>query len=101
MQEPAAFEYVRRNVLRGLRNDGKAREHRIAVVSVAIHRISSVGHFLPYRARDEFVLRFEGPIAIASGMPAMNALHFLKKQDVGGQTMQPVAQLVDHHAAQW
>src|SRR5438128_12300739 len=98
MQEPATFEHMRRNVLRGLRNDGKAREHRIAVVSVAIYRVSSVRYFLPHRVGNEFVLWLERPIAVAPRMPAMDSLDLLQKQDVGGQTMQLVAQLVDHHA---
>ena len=55
--------------------------------------------FVPDRVGDELVLRLAGPIAIAEGVATVHTLHLLQEQDVGRETLQPVAQLVDHHAA--
>src|SRR5205814_5003859 len=71
---------------------------RVAVMAVARCRIPAVCHFVPDLVGDELVLRLERPVAVATGVAAVNALHFLEKKDIGGETAQPVAKLVDHHA---
>src|SRR5438132_6164835 len=98
VQQTAAFKGVRRDVLVSLGDDGESRQHRITVVAMAIDRVLAVGYLLPHRPSDEFVLRLERPIAISPGVPAMNALHLLQKQDVRGKAMQLVPQLMNHHA---
>ena len=54
---------------------------------------------MPHRIGDELVLRLARPVAVTPGVAAVDALHFLQEQNVGRQAVQPVAQLVDHHAA--
>ena len=43
VQQPAALERVRRDVLVLLRDDRKARQHRVAVVAVPVDRVLAVG----------------------------------------------------------
>ena len=45
------------------------------------------------------VLADVGPGQVAAGIALVLALHLLQEQDVGGEPVQAVAQLVDHHAA--
>ncbi len=50
------------------------------------------------RVGDEFVLRLAGPVAVTHGVAAVRALDLLQEHDVGREAVQPLAQLVDHHA---
>jgi hypothetical protein len=63
------------------------------------HRVLAVSNFLPDRVGDELVLRLDRPVDVPRRVPAVDAHDFLQQQDVGGETMQPLPQLVDHHAA--
>ena len=95
VQQAAALERVRRYVLVGLLDDRKAREHRVAVVPMPGDRVATVGDLAPDLVRDEFVLRFQRPVAISARVPAVHALHFLEEHHVGIQPMQLVAHFVD------
>ena len=87
---PRLSNGVRGNVLVGLGDDGKPRQHRVAVMPVAGSRIPAVRHFVPHRIGDELVLRLQRPVAVTAGVAAVNALHFLQEQDVGGHPAQLV-----------
>ena len=56
MQHPAAFERVRGDVLIGLGDDGKTRQHRIAMMALVINGVAPIGDFMPDRVGDELVL---------------------------------------------
>ncbi len=78
---------------------GKRDSTRVAVMAVPRDRVPAVGDFVPHRVGDEFVLRHQRPVAVAARVPAMDTLHLLEEQDIGGHAVQLFAQLVDDHGA--
>ena len=68
-------------------------------MAVVRHRVLAVGDFVPDGVGDELVLRLDRPVDVPRRVPAVDAHDFLQQQDVGGEAVQPLAQLVDHHAA--
>ena len=98
MQQPAVLEHVRRNVLVLLRDDRKARQDGVAVMPLAIDGVAAIGHLLPHGVRDEFVLRLARPVDVAAGVAVVGALHLLQEQDVDGQPVQLLLDLMDDHA---
>ena len=97
VQHAAALERVGGDVLVLLRDDRIARQHRVAVVAVAVDRIAAVRHLAPHRVGDELVLRFARPVEVAPGVAVVDALHLLQEQDVRRQAVQLFVELVDHH----
>jgi len=97
VKKSSAFEHVRRNILVFLSDDRKPRQHRIAVMAVAVHGVLSVRDLAPHRVGDELVLRLAGPLVVAIRVPLVDAEHFLQEKDVGRQTVQPLLHLVDDH----
>ena len=98
MQQPAAFEQMRRDILVFLRDDREARQDRVTVMTLAVHGVAPVGHFMPHRVGNEFVLRLARPVAITAGIALMRALDLLQEQDVSGQAVQLFLELMDDHA---
>ena len=97
MKQSALLEHMRRDVLRFLADDRKAREHGVAMVPVRIDRVLAVRDLTPHRVGDEFVLRLAGPFDVAISVSLVRAEHLLKKQDVGRQPVQALFHLVDDH----
>ncbi len=98
MQQPSAFERVRGDVEVLLGDDRKSRQHRVAVMAVVRDRVLPVRDLPPHLVGDELVLRLDRPVLVPRRVSAVDADDLLQKHDVGGQTAQPVAQLVDHHS---
>jgi len=78
MQDAAALQPVEADVMIAFRDDGEAGQHRVAMVSVAVDRISSVSR-VQYAAREEFVLWRCRPIGVAVGVLEMLPLNFLQE----------------------
>src|SRR5688572_3957742 len=98
VEQAARLEAMGGDVLVVLGDDRVAREHRIAVMPVAIYGILAIRHFLPVAVGDVLVLRLDRPVAITTGVPVVQPLHFLQEDDVRIEAVQAFAKLVDHHA---
>ena len=61
-------------------------------------RIPAIRHFVPHRIGDELMLRHQRPVPVAARMPAVDALHFLQKQNVRCHSAQLFAQFMDDHS---
>lgn len=68
------------------------------MVAMGIRRVAPISG-CPSAMGEEFMLRLNGPVGMAGGVPQMQTLNFLQKGDVGIELVQPLAQFVDHHAA--
>ena len=79
-------------------HDREAAHDRVAVVPVLVARVHAVGGVLPFLSQ-ELVLAPLGPRDMTARMPQMGPLHFLQEHHVGGERMQPLADLVHHQAA--
>ena len=99
MEQAAAFECVRRDVEVLVRDDRESRQHRVAVVAVVRYGILPVRDLVPDRVGDELVLRLHRPVEMPGRVSAVHAHDLLQQQNVGGEAVQPLAQLVDHHPA--
>src|SRR5262249_60481659 len=99
MKQAAALERVRRDVEVVLRDDGEARQSRVAVVPVPVHRGAPVSYFMPQRVGDELVLRLAWPIAMAAFAAAVGTLDFLQEEYIGSEPVQLLPKLVDHDPA--
>ncbi len=97
MQQSPALERVRRDVEVLLGDDRKSRQHRVAVMAVVRDRVLAVSDLPPDLVGDELVLRLDRPVLVPRRVPAVDADDLLQEHDVGGQAVEPVAQLVDHH----
>ena len=75
MQQPAALEAVRRDVLIGLAEDGMAAEDGIAMVTVVVDRIAAIGGLLPALLSQELMLRLRWPARMTPWMSEVQALH--------------------------
>ena len=82
MEQAAALELQMGDVLIVTLQDGKARENRIAMMSMVINHVAAVSR-LPEFLGEELVLRCIRPILVNFSMPEMQPLHLLKKDDVG------------------
>ena len=69
----------------------------LPVMPVPINRVLAVGDLLPDGVGDEFVLRACRPVVMPRRVPRMHPHDFLKEQDVDGEPVQALAQLVDDH----
>jgi hypothetical protein len=97
MQQPSALERMRRDVEVLLGENRVPRQHRVAVMAVMRSRVLAVRDLAPHLVGDEFVLRLDRPVVVPRRMTTVYADDLLQEHDVGGQTVEPVAQLVDHH----
>jgi len=99
MQQAAALQAVRRDVLVLGAQYRVAAEDGVAVVAVVVHGVAPVGVVAPDLVGEKLVLRLLGPVGEARGVAAVLPLHFLQEDDVGVERAQMVAQLVHHHSA--
>src|ERR1700731_4104710 len=81
-----------------MRDDGIARQHRVAVMAMASWRIPAIRHFVPHRIGDELMLRHQWPVPVPAGVPALAAQHFLQKQNVRCHSAQLFPQFMDDHS---
>ena len=105
VQHAALFERMVGYIAIFQAENRKARQQRIAMVTVQIVRIAAVGRLESvlerWRARQKLILRFGRPVLKALGMMLMMPLHLLQKDHVGLQLMQAGAQLMNtRHPAQ-
>ncbi len=102
MQEATALEAMRRYIQIFPAHDGKARQDRIAMIAMVVHRVAavdpSIALILRVYRRKKLVLRGMRPIAMAMRMPVIAARNFLQENYIGIQPAQLVAQRMDHHA---
>src|ERR1700682_3214962 len=61
-------------------------------------RIPAIRHFVTHRIGDELMLWHQRPVPVPARMPAMDALHFLQKQNVRCHSAQLFPQFVDDHS---
>ena len=99
VEQAATLEAVVRHVLVVRAQNREAAENRIAMVAVVIDGVAAVSAGRPDVAGEEFVLRLDRPVRVARGVAKVQALHLLQEDDIHFQLAQPVAQLVNHHAA--
>src|ERR1700676_996899 len=81
-----------------MRDNGIARQHRVAVMAMAGGRLPATRHFVPHSIGDDLMLRHQRPVSVAASMPAMDALHFLQKQNVRCHSAQLFPQFMDDHS---
>ena len=97
MQQAAALEPVHRHVVVVYRLDRIARQNRIAMMPVRIHRIAAIVHFGPQRSGQKAALRFRRPVGEACRVAFVRFLHFLQEHQFGGECMQCVAYVMHDH----
>src|SRR5215471_6817104 len=68
-------------------------------MSLSVDRGAPICNFVPERIGDKLVLRLAGPVTMAALAPTMGSLDLLQEQDVGGQSVQLLLQIVNHHPA--
>ena len=66
-------------------------------MAVVGDRVLAVGDLAPHGVGDEFVLRLGRPVDVPRRVTPVDADDFLQEQDVDGEPVKPLAQLVDHH----
>src|SRR5258706_2330065 len=97
VQEPAALEAVVRDVLVLERQKTVARQDRVAVMTVVVHRVAPID-VLPGVAGEKRMLRLDRRAGEAQGEAPVQALHFLQEHEIRIEQLQALAQLMDHHA---
>ena len=98
VQQAATLEAVHRHVVVGCRLDREARQDRIAMVAMFIHRIARVMHLGPVRAREVRALLLLRPVGKAFGVPRVAALHFLQEHDIRLQCIEFGFDIMHDHA---
>ena len=79
-------------------DEAEAREDGVAVVAVIVDGVAAVD-MLPAIAGEEGVLRLFRVRGEAQREALVEPLHFLQKHEVRVEDAQPVAQVMQHHAA--
>src|SRR5437660_2777841 len=97
VQESPALEPMVGDVLVLVREKAVARQDGVAVVAVVVHRVAAID-VLPRVAGEKRMLRLDRAASEAQGEALIQALHLLQEHEVGVERLQPLAQLVDHHA---
>ena len=98
VEQSPTLEAMVGDVLVGARGDRKTAEDGVAVVTVVVDRIAAVGAVDPGAFGKKMVLRDGRPFRMALGVRQMHALDFLQEHEVGLETSQLIAQVVDHQA---
>jgi hypothetical protein len=98
MQHAALLQRVVRHVVVGEIADDVARQDRIAVVPVRVHRIHAVAAVLVAAGGEELQLR-AGVIVGVARQPLVAVLHFLQEHDVGVDAVERQPHLVDARQA--
>ncbi|MCY1433526.1 hypothetical protein D9M71_495570 [compost metagenome] len=84
VQQSALFvAALDRNIQVAVTADRKFGQQGIAMVPLRIHGIAPVGVLRPHAVGEEFVVRPGRPAGLAAGVPAVFAVHFLEKHQVG------------------
>ncbi len=97
MQQAAPFKTQLRHILVVGMRDGEARQDGIAVVTVVIDDIAAISCRLPNVFGQKIVLRGLRPVLVPFGVPEMQALHFLQKNNIRPQYAQTLAQIMHSH----
>src|SRR5882724_2859458 len=97
VQQATALIAMVGNVLVLEREETEARQDGVAVVAVVVDRVAAVD-VLPAVSGEERVLRLDGRAGETQREALVEPLHFLEEDDVGVEGLEPLAQVVDHHA---
>lgn len=96
VQDAAFFEAEMGDILVDRVDDWKSGEDGVAVVAVVVDDVFAIGR-APDVTGQEFVLGIAGPVFVILGVFEVKSLYFLQKDNVGGEPIQLLFQLMNHH----
>lgn len=98
VQQAAAFRAGNGDIQVSVFADRVFRQQGIAMVTVGIDGVASIGEVAPHAVGKEFVLRGLWPIVVAGGVAVVLADHFLQKHQVRRRTAHGFTQLGEDEA---
>ncbi|MNF94499.1 hypothetical protein D3C84_772110 [compost metagenome] len=86
MQQPATFGAGDGYIQIAVMTDRVAGQQGIAVMTIGVDRVASVGKVAPHAVGEKLVLRGRWPVVVARRVAIMLAQHLLQEHKVGGGT---------------